>query len=189
MTTPSALRTLQLQRVLQRGFTLIELMITVAIIGILASVALPAYQEYIARSARTEAQSQLLQAGAWLERHYSENYRYDQNRAGTAVSGLIPANLQSASAGGAVRYNLGVVATATTFTLTFATAFGLAAGLPLGDPSRHSDCVMTNLIGDDIDSVPAWLARSNVRVHLYGKTEARPGRKMGHVTEIMSIKA
>nr|WP_299500986.1 5-(carboxyamino)imidazole ribonucleotide synthase [uncultured Rhizobium sp.] len=63
------------------------------------------------------------------------------------------------------------------------------AGLPLGDPSRHSDCVMTNLIGDDIDSVPAWLGRSNVLVHLYGKTEARPGRKMGHVTEIMSIKA
>lgn len=58
------------------------------------------------------------------------------------------------------------------------------AGLPLGDPVRHSDCVMTNLIGDDIDAVPAWLSRSNVLVHLYGKSEARPGRKMGHVTEL-----
>ena len=58
--------------------------------------------------------------------------------------------------------------------------------LPLGDPARHSDCVMTNLIGDDIDSVPAWLSRPNVLVHLYGKTEARPGRKMGHVTELKS---
>ncbi|NKN35524.1 5-(carboxyamino)imidazole ribonucleotide synthase [Agrobacterium sp. a22-2] len=58
------------------------------------------------------------------------------------------------------------------------------AGLPLGDPLRHSDCVMTNLIGDDIDAVPAWLSRSNVLVHLYGKSEARPGRKMGHVTEL-----
>ncbi|SSC71916.1 unnamed protein product [Ciceribacter sp. T2.26MG-112.2] len=58
------------------------------------------------------------------------------------------------------------------------------AGLPLGDPSRHSDCVMTNLIGDDLDDVPAWLAKSGVLVHLYGKTEARPGRKMGHVTEL-----
>ncbi|MCL6706602.1 5-(carboxyamino)imidazole ribonucleotide synthase [Pseudomonas sp. R2.Fl] len=58
------------------------------------------------------------------------------------------------------------------------------AGLPLGSPERHSDCVMTNLIGDDIDAVPAWLARKNALVHLYGKTEARPGRKMGHVTEL-----
>lgn len=60
--------------------------------------------------------------------------------------------------------------------------------LPLGDTVRHSDCVMTNLIGDDIDSVPAWFAKPNVLVHLYGKTEARPGRKMGHVTEILPFR-
>lgn len=59
------------------------------------------------------------------------------------------------------------------------------AGLPLGDSSRHSDCVMTNLIGNDLDDVPAWLAKPGVLVHLYGKTEARPGRKMGHVTHIV----
>ena len=58
------------------------------------------------------------------------------------------------------------------------------SGLSLGDPARHSDCVMTNLIGDDINDVPAWLARKDVLVHLYGKTESRPGRKMGHVTEL-----
>ncbi|NRP22840.1 N5-carboxyaminoimidazole ribonucleotide synthase [Ensifer adhaerens] len=57
-------------------------------------------------------------------------------------------------------------------------------GLPLGNPVRHSDCVMQNLIGDDIDDVPAWLAKDNVFVHLYGKTEARPGRKMGHITRL-----
>ncbi|OJF94525.1 5-(carboxyamino)imidazole ribonucleotide synthase [Pararhizobium antarcticum] len=55
-------------------------------------------------------------------------------------------------------------------------------GLPLSDGARHSDCVMQNLIGADIDDVPAWLSRPNTLVHLYGKTEARPGRKMGHVT-------
>ena len=59
------------------------------------------------------------------------------------------------------------------------------AGLPLGNPARHSDCVMQNLIGDDILSVPDWLKRDNVLVHLYGKTEARPGRKMGHVTQLL----
>jgi len=59
------------------------------------------------------------------------------------------------------------------------------AGLPLGNPARHADCVMQNLIGDDILSVPDWLARDNTLVHLYGKTEARPGRKMGHVTTLL----
>jgi 5-(carboxyamino)imidazole ribonucleotide synthase len=62
-------------------------------------------------------------------------------------------------------------------------------GLTLGDPQRHSDCVMTNLIGDDIHDVPQWLQKQNVLVHLYGKTEARPGRKMGHVTEVEGAKA
>ena len=58
------------------------------------------------------------------------------------------------------------------------------SGLPLGATDRHSDCVMTNLIGDDILGLDDWLSRSNAVVHLYGKTEARPGRKMGHVTEL-----
>ena len=57
-------------------------------------------------------------------------------------------------------------------------------GLPLGNPVRHSDCVMTNLIGDDILALPEWLRRDDTFVHLYGKTEARPGRKMGHVTTL-----
>jgi 5-(carboxyamino)imidazole ribonucleotide synthase len=60
------------------------------------------------------------------------------------------------------------------------------AGLSLGNPHRHSDCVMTNLIGDDILDLPAWLAKKDVFVHLYGKTESRPGRKMGHVTALKS---
>ena len=59
------------------------------------------------------------------------------------------------------------------------------AGLPLGNPDRHSDCVMTNLIGDDILALPEWLRLDDTLVHLYGKTEARPGRKMGHVTQLL----
>ncbi|AKH99117.1 phosphoribosylaminoimidazole carboxylase, PurK protein [Hoeflea sp. IMCC20628] len=61
-------------------------------------------------------------------------------------------------------------------------------GLPLGDPERHSDCVMENLIGDDINRVPQIAAESNSVLHLYGKSEARPGRKMGHVTRISTQK-
>jgi 5-(carboxyamino)imidazole ribonucleotide synthase len=56
------------------------------------------------------------------------------------------------------------------------------AGLAPGDTSRHSDCVMHNLIGDDVMNVPKWLATQNAHLHLYGKSDARAGRKMGHVT-------
>lgn len=69
-----------------RGFTLIELMITVAIVAILTAIALPSYREYIARGHRTEVQTILLAGQQWMERFYSENYRYDQNSANTAVS-------------------------------------------------------------------------------------------------------
>jgi 5-(carboxyamino)imidazole ribonucleotide synthase len=57
-------------------------------------------------------------------------------------------------------------------------------GLPLGSPERFADAVMTNLIGDDVARWPALLADQGTAVHLYGKTEARPGRKMGHITRI-----
>ncbi|MDQ6437807.1 5-(carboxyamino)imidazole ribonucleotide synthase [Mesorhizobium sp. LHD-90] len=59
------------------------------------------------------------------------------------------------------------------------------AGLPLGDPRRHSDCVMENLIGDDVFRAPALLAEADLVLHLYGKAEARPGRKMGHFTRLL----
>ena len=58
------------------------------------------------------------------------------------------------------------------------------AGLPLGDTRRHCDCVMENLIGDDILRAPALLAETDLMLHLYGKAEARPGRKMGHFTRL-----
>jgi 5-(carboxyamino)imidazole ribonucleotide synthase len=59
------------------------------------------------------------------------------------------------------------------------------AGWPLAESYRHSDCVMTNLIGDDIAKLPQWAADGAVRVHDYGKRETRPGRKMGHVTRLV----
>lgn len=58
------------------------------------------------------------------------------------------------------------------------------AGLPLGAPVRHSDCVMENLIGDDVQKVPELLQQPGTFIHLYGKGEGRPGRKMGHVVHL-----
>lgn len=57
-------------------------------------------------------------------------------------------------------------------------------GLPLGSPLRHSDAVMTNLIGDDVGQWSTILQEPGAHLHLYGKAEARPGRKMGHVTRL-----
>lgn len=58
------------------------------------------------------------------------------------------------------------------------------AGWPLGDGTRHADVVMENLIGDDIARLPALAKEPRTALHLYGKHEARPGRKMGHVNRI-----
>lgn len=57
-------------------------------------------------------------------------------------------------------------------------------GWPLDDVSRHSNAVMTNLIGDDVDAWRELAAEPGTALHLYGKAEARPGRKMGHVTRV-----
>ena len=57
-------------------------------------------------------------------------------------------------------------------------------GLPLGSTERHSDAVMTNLIGHDAERWLELLAEPGARLHLYGKSPARPGRKMGHVTRL-----
>jgi 5-(carboxyamino)imidazole ribonucleotide synthase len=57
-------------------------------------------------------------------------------------------------------------------------------GLPLGDGQRHANVVMENLIGDDLEQLPALLRSSDTALHLYGKAEAKPGRKMGHVNRI-----
>jgi len=55
------------------------------------------------------------------------------------------------------------------------------AGWPLGDGSRYADVVMENLIGDDMDRVPELAKQRDTALHLYGKADVKPGRKMGHV--------
>ncbi|UWQ33966.1 5-(carboxyamino)imidazole ribonucleotide synthase [Leisingera sp. M527] len=59
------------------------------------------------------------------------------------------------------------------------------AGWPLGDGRRHSDVVMENLIGDDVDRIPELAKEPDCALHLYGKAEAKPGRKMGHVNRVV----
>ena len=61
------------------------------------------------------------------------------------------------------------------------------AGWPLGPTGRHNDAVMTNLIGAEADAWAALAADPAARLHLYGKSETRPGRKMGHVNRLSPL--
>jgi type IV pilus assembly protein PilE len=101
------------------GFTLIELMIVTAIIAILASIALPSYREYVQRSSRTEARTQLLKAAQYMQRFYSATDRYDQDRNGDSILGKFPVDLRVSPPSGTALYNLTVTASQpTAYTLT-----------------------------------------------------------------------
>lgn len=101
----------------QSGFTLIEVMIVVAIIGILAAFAYPSYREYIDQGKRSEGKAAALSAAQMLERYYTMNNSYTT----TLATAGIPT--QSCTAGGtACTYNIAVTAgasgIATSYTIT-----------------------------------------------------------------------
>lgn len=93
----------------QAGFSLLELMIVVAIIGILASIAYPSYQEQVASGKRVDAQANLLSLAQHMEREYTEN--------GTYIGAVLPYN-EAPKDGANKSYDLSpTVQTATTYTL------------------------------------------------------------------------
>lgn len=120
------------QRRARSGFTLIELMIAVAIIGILVAIALPAYSTYVARGHRAAARAQLLQAAQYMQRFYSANDRYNRDRNGTAIWSVMPPESMRSPAEGPQIYQLvttgtgSSTATTNTFTLVMSPLAGQA---------------------------------------------------------------
>lgn len=115
----------------QRGFTLIELVVTMAIVAILTAIAIPSYTAYIMRSNRSEARAQLLEIATWMERWRTERGRYDNPASAGNPPPMPPfpiAYTQSPPPPSAAKYNI-VVATPTAvgYTIT-ATATGMMTG-------------------------------------------------------------
>ena len=110
----------------RRGFTLIEIMIVVAIIAIMASIAVPSYLESVRRSNRAEVVATLLEASNWLQRGFTINNTY----VGATTATLQAAGFGASPKSGTAKYNLSLTAASTT-----ATGYSLVA-TPVGTADK-----------------------------------------------------
>ncbi|MDO8457203.1 MAG: type IV pilin protein [Burkholderiaceae bacterium] len=128
----------RITRQYERGFTLVELMITTAIIGILAAIAYPSYTQYVIRANRADAAALLVETAQYMERYYTTNNTY---AGATLVSAVSP----RAATGGSIKYNItfSVVPTATVYTLSAARANGQLSDTTCGTLTLSQTGVQT----------------------------------------------
>jgi len=112
----------------QQGMTLIELMIVVAIIGILSAIAYPAYQQYVESSRRVNAEGKLLEIAQWMERQYTTIGSYPANASLPSHYSIIPDT-------GVAHYNVAIVSAASN-----AVSYVLTATPVVNGPQSNDDC-------------------------------------------------
>lgn len=108
---------------MERGFSLMELMIAVAVMAILTVIAYPSYNNYIASAKRAEAKATLLEAAQYLERQFTAEGNYDGGNLASAGLATLPKE------GGEAYYNLALNASGGRYTLT-----AIPTGAMNGDP-------------------------------------------------------
>ncbi|MEJ8812015.1 type IV pilin protein [Variovorax ureilyticus] len=151
-------------RVDARGFTLIEVMIVVAIIGILAAVALPAYNDYIRRGQVQEAFGFLSDYRAKMEQYYQDNRNYGSS---TACASDSTANTWNSFAPSSAKYFNFSCATNTgtgdTTQQTYTVTATGSAGQALGNVytiNQNGDRATTKFKGTTVSGVSCWLTKS-----------------------------
>lgn len=137
-----------MKRARANGFSLMELLVAVTIIGILLAIAVPNYNEYIKRASRSAAQSELLELASIQEKIFLNSSAYTQNIA-TAYTGNSTGGLGRTSGRTQDgKYTLSVTGTATTYTLT---ATPVAGSTQVGDGN-----ISINEAGQRLRGTAAW---------------------------------
>ena len=125
----------------QYGITLIELMVALAIVGLLSALVYPRYQDFVSHARRVDAQTQLLSAQQWMERLYSESYDYAKTADGQEVHSMLalqPFRSSPRAGKGRKAYDISVTVASPSPSQTFLltakrTALGPAAADACGD--------------------------------------------------------
>ena len=137
-----------------QGFTLIELMITVAIVGILAAVALPGYSRYIQKSRRNDAKTSLLDLASRQERFFTNNQAYTATPANLGYAGTFPLGIPDPNA---ITYNVTVTISGTGSTSFSATATPINAQAtdPCGSYTVNESGVQ-GVTGGTLSATDCW---------------------------------
>ena len=144
------------------GFTLIEMMIVVGVIGILAAVAYPSYRDYIARAKRSEVRTMLLDDAQFLERNFTAMNAYDtiRDRETRELRAFVSSDLPrtQSPASGPANYNITIEFPNTqSFTLT-ATRAGSMANDPCGNFTLTNTGVQdVDDSSDEMNAVKCWV--------------------------------